>query len=123
MATPLVSVAILGSDSTHTKLFAEILSSESVDVGAHVKIKSLWGEDQNQAYQQARLCGLEQNAKSILHALDGVDLALVLGRFGGSHYVPAHIALSNGVPTFVDKPFTSNFTQDCSLYYQCNKSR
>lgn len=115
METPIISIALLGCDSTHTKLFAEILQSNKLNLGVRIKIKSLWGVDANQANQQARLIGLEGCAKSVEHALDGVDLALVLGRFGNSHFIPARAALSLGIPTFVDKPFTANLAEAVEL--------
>src|SRR5207244_2395257 len=43
--------------------------------------------------------------------IDGIDLAMVLGRFGDSHFQPARLALERGLLTFVDKPLTTSFDE------------
>jgi predicted dehydrogenase len=115
MAMPTILVAILGCDSTHTSIFANLLQSEGLEVGVIFRIHSLWGEDSAEAYLKAVELGLERNSSTIENALEGADIALVLGRFGRSHYLPTKLALSLSIPTFVDKPFTENYSQAFEL--------
>lgn len=118
----MISIAILGSDSTHSQIFGEILQLGTAILGVDAEIKAIWGENPDQAYQRAKSIGLERNAPTIGHALEGVDLALVLGRFGDSHVLPAKTAISQGVATFVDKPFTSNCEDAKELVARASKS-
>lgn len=118
----MISISILGCDSTHTRIFGDILRAEESNLGAPVRLNALWGENPDQAYQIAKTIGLDRNAPTIEHALEGADLALVLGRFGDSHIVPARIALNHGVATFVDKPFTSNVADAIELIEQARRT-
>lgn len=118
----MISIAILGSDSTHSQKFGDILRLGKATLGVDVKVKALWGENPDQAYQRAKSIGLERNAPTIEHALDGVDLVLVLGRFGDSHALPAKTALCHGIATFVDKPFLSNLKEAKELVEQARKA-
>jgi len=102
----MISIALLGADSTHTEAFASRLNGENSPWKDRARVISIWGEDGAQASDKAASLGIERVSASAPEALEGADLAMVIGRFADSHAEPAEAALRAGVPTFVDKPFT-----------------
>jgi hypothetical protein len=46
---------------------------------------------------------------------------MIIGRFGESHFVPASMALTRQIPTFVDKPFTVNSAEARELLSIANE--
>ncbi len=95
-------VALLGSDSTHTEAFASRIQQRD-----GVTVASLYGEDPLLTQRKATALGVTRVETSVEDALVEADLAMVIGRFGESHLTPASAALAAGIPTFVDKPFTT----------------
>lgn len=104
----MIRIALLGSDSTHTEAFASRINGAGSVWAGRAKIVSIWGEDAGETSAKAEAHGIERVAETPGEALDGADFAMVIGRFADSHFAPAKIALEQGVPTFVDKPFTPN---------------
>lgn len=104
----MIRIAFLGSDSTHAEAFANRINPLDAPFHARARVVSIWGEDASQAAAKAAALGIDRIAASLADALIGVDLAMVIGRFGESHFAATMAALEAGVPTFVDKPFTVN---------------
>jgi hypothetical protein len=101
-----IRVAFLGSDSTHTEAFAQLINPPDAPFATVAKVVAIHGLDPVQAQRKAAENGIARVAASVEQALEGVDLAMVIGRFADSHLAPALAAIAHGVPTFVDKPFT-----------------
>lgn len=104
----MIRIAFLGCDSTHTEAFANRINPPGAPFHGRARVVSIWGEDKAQAAAKAAALEIERVAATPAEALAGADLAMVIGRFGESHYAPTVEALKAGLPTFVDKPFTVN---------------
>jgi predicted dehydrogenase len=102
----MIKIAFLGSDSTHTEALGGRINGPQAPFRDAACVVSLWGQDAAEAKRKAGELGIARVASTPEQALDGVDLAMVIGRFGESHYEPARVALGRGIATFVDKPFT-----------------
>ncbi len=107
----MIRIAFLGSDSTHTEAFAKQINNENSPFYNQARVVSIWGENHDQAATKAHLLKIPKVAQTPEEALENVDLAMVIGRFGDSHFLPAKKALEAGIPTFVDKPFTLSFKE------------
>lgn len=107
----MIRIALLGCDSTHTEAFASRLNGSNGLFRDRAQVVSLYGQDNVQAASKAAALGITKVCLSIEEALDGADLAMVIGRFGESHFGPAQLAILRGIPTFVDKPFTVSFSE------------
>jgi predicted dehydrogenase len=103
-----IRIAFLGCDSSHTEAFANRINPLGALFNGRAKVVSIWGEDLSQATVKATALGIDRVAATPADALEGVDLAMVIGRFGESHFTAAMAAIDAGLPTFVDKPFTVN---------------
>lgn len=104
----MIRIAFLGSDSTHAEAFANRINPPGAPFRERARVVSIWGEDASQATAKAAALGIDRVAATPTDALIGVDLAMVIGRFGENHFAATMAALEGGVPTFVDKPFTVN---------------
>ena len=106
----MIRIAFLGSDSTHTEAFGNRMNGADGPFRSIAKVVSIWGVDPEQTATKARALGIEKVAATPHDALENVDFAMVIGRFADAHLEPALAAIERGVPTFVDKPFTSNLS-------------
>ncbi len=118
----MIRVALLGSDSTHTEMIAQRINPAGSSFHGEARVVSLYGEDIEQARYKAKALGIERATASVDEALEGVDFAMVIGRFGDSHFGPATNALARGLPTFVDKPFTVNTREAEALVEQARSA-
>lgn len=106
MEFAVIRIAFLGCDSTHTEAFAQRINLNGAPFFNIARVVSICGEDLKQASEKASLLNIPKVASTYEEALRGVDFAMVIGRFGESHYEAAMTSLKMGIPTFVDKPFT-----------------
>lgn len=104
----MLRVAFLGSDSTHTEAFGRLINGAGAPFAGRAEVVAIWGSDPAQTATKAADIGIANIAGSPEEALDGADVAMVIGRFAESHADPAMTAISRRVPTFVDKPFTDS---------------
>jgi predicted dehydrogenase len=110
-----IRIAFLGCDSTHTEAFARLINFPDAPFAGVAKVVAIQGLDAEQAQRKAADNGIARVAASLAEALEGVDLAMVIGRFADGHFAPALAAIERGVPTFVDKPFTDTSAHACAL--------
>lgn len=104
-----MKVVILGTDSSHTEAYGALMA-EGGNLSQEITELCLWGENSQETAEKAKAlrCGA---CHTLDEALGKADLALVLGRFGESHFAPAKAALARGLATFVDKPFVHSFKE------------
>lgn len=102
----MIRIGFFGSDSTHTEALGKRINAADGAYRDRARVTAIWGEDGAQTAAKAKLLGIDRVAARIEEALDDIDLAMVIGRFGESHYRPASLAIERGIPVFVDKPFT-----------------
>jgi predicted dehydrogenase len=110
-----IQIAFLGCDSSHTEAFAERINNPTGPFYGTARVASIWGEDHSQAQRKAAALGIPRICQTVEDALNNIDLAMVIGRFGDSHFEPARLALERRLPTFVDKPFTLNVADASEL--------
>lgn len=103
-------LAILGVDSTHTRVFGTAFNRPDPHPERRVdgaRVVKLWGEDAAQREELARELDAEPCATPEA-ACTAVDAVLVLNRHGADHPRGARLAIERGLPTFVDKPLTDD---------------
>lgn len=103
----MLKVALLGVDSGHFDVFANLISKEYKN---QLEVSSIWGENFEQALEKTKLAELSER---LIHndldlALVDIDVAMVLGRFADSHLKPALKCLSKKIPVFIDKPVANS---------------
>lgn len=118
----MIDIAFLGSDSTHAEEFAQRINKLKSPFSGVARVVSIWGEDKDQTREKAKCLSIKKVCESPEQALENVDLAMVIGRFGDSHMLPTKLALERGIPTFVDKPFTSSFAEARELVALAERS-
>ena len=111
----MIRIAFLGSDSTHTEAFGKRINGTDSPWKGTARVEAIHGTDRAQTERKAAELGIARVANTVQEAIQGVDLAMVIGRFGESHFAPASEALAAGIPTFVDKPFTVNLAEAMKL--------
>lgn len=106
----MLKIALLGVDSGHFDVFAEILLKKGNTAAC---IHSIWGENRAEAMDKSTRLGLDLKLikDEIGEALEGADAAMVIGRFAESHLAPAMVSLSKKIPTFIDKPVANNLSE------------
>jgi hypothetical protein len=111
----MIKIAFLGSDSTHTEAFARLINFSNSKFHKYARVVSIYGENLEETKRKAKELNILKHAISIEDALEGVDLAFVIGRFGDSHYLPTKAAILKKIPVFVDKPFTLSVEESKDL--------
>jgi predicted dehydrogenase len=107
----MIKIAFIGCDSTHTEAYAKLFNFESSPLYGKAVVKSIYGESLKQANEKAKILKIEKVADSLESAILDVDLVMVIGRFGESHYKPAAEIIRKRIPVFVDKPFTVDINE------------
>jgi predicted dehydrogenase len=108
-------IALLGCDSTHAEAYGELISLPDSPFYKDAEIVSLWGTDHQEALKKAKNLGIKRVHKNVTEAIQGVDLILILNRFGEERFELAELALAAGKPVFADKPLTMNMDQAKAL--------
>ena len=107
----MIRVAILGSDSTHTEAFGELIKDETAVLGSRAKAVSIWGADSNITKEKARILEIDRVEDSIYNAIKETDAVLIVNRFGEDRYKIAMQALEFGKPVFADKPLAMDMRE------------
>lgn len=111
----MIRIALLGSDSTHTEAFASLVNGPDAPLRELGRVVSIWGEDRSETAAKAEKLGIEKVCGAPEQALENADFAMVIGRFADAHPAPARVALTAGLPVFVDKPFTVTRSEGLEL--------
>ena len=111
MENIMIKIAFIGCDSTHTEAYAKLFNFESSPLYGKGVVKSIYGESLQQAKEKAKILNIEKASNSFESAIEDVDLVMVIGRFGESHYEPTVKIIKKGIPVFVDKPFTVDINE------------
>jgi len=102
----MLNIALLGTDSTHSDVYAQLLNCS--DKFPSACANSIWGIDYIETCNKAAKYNISNVYKTPDKAIVNSDLVIVCSRYGDDHYKPAKIALDLKKPTFVDKPFVNN---------------
>lgn len=94
-------MAILGSDSSHTEVYARLIASDRFR--SEVTVSAIWGEDAEATGAKARDLGIQAVAPTPEGAMEGADGVLILARFAEDRTALARLALKAAIPVFIDK--------------------
>ena len=119
----MIKIAMLGSDSSHTDAYCELTNISKSNISRKANVEILWGENFNETKEKAKKYNIKSVSKNLEDInFENIDLVMVVGRFGNSHFEPAKLAIENKIPTFVDKPFTNNLLEAIDLAESAKKN-
>ena len=94
-------IAILGSDSTHTEVYAGLAGADGFR--DQIVVHSIWGDDRLATEAKARSLAIPVVADTPEKAIEGADAVFVLSRFTADRARLGRLALAARVPVFIDK--------------------
>lgn len=94
-------VAILGSDSTHTEVYAGLAAGGLFR--NELSIHAIWGRDRSETESKAQALGIAFVARTPEEAVEKADGVFVLSRFSEDRADLGRVALRAGLPVFIDK--------------------
>ena len=119
----MIKIAMLGSDSSHTDAYCELTNLGKSNISRNANVEILWGENFNETKEKAKKYNIKSVSKNLEDInFENIDLVMVVGRFGNSHFEPAKLAIENKIPTFIDKPFTNNLLEAIDLAESAKKN-
>jgi len=107
----MIRIGMLGADSSHTEAYAELMNLPNSPFYGRGQVVKLWGADAEQAEQKAAACAIPQVCATPAAASNGVDLIMIVARYGDDHAALANIALAAQKPIFIDKPLTNDLAE------------
>lgn len=99
-------VAILGSDSSHTEVYAGLAQSPAFR--SEIRVDAIWGADGGATRAKANALGIHRVCDSPDDAIAGVDGVFVLSRFAGDRPSLGRAAIDAGLPVFIDKSLSDD---------------
>ena len=108
----MLKIGIVGAENSHAAAVAKLCNVEKC---ADARVEMIWGEKDEFAQKTAadgRIPVIVKDWREMLGKVDGV---MIDHRHAKYHFEPAKFFLSNGVPTFVDKPFTFTLAEGKKL--------
>ncbi|MEG1447313.1 MAG: Gfo/Idh/MocA family oxidoreductase [Ruthenibacterium sp.] len=112
-------IGIIGTESSHALAFAKILNAKNPDTGEYdypdVRVVAVYGPDhvsENEICAQAEIPYIAQNPKEFFGRVDAV---MITSRKGSQHAFYAMPFIEQGMPVFVDKPFTADVREAKAL--------
>ena len=111
----MIRIGMIGADSTHTEAWTQLVNPADSPLYGRAQVVKLWGEDAEQARAKAQEWQIPEVVGTPAEALEDVDLAMVVNRYGEDHPPHARLAIEAGLPTFVDKPFANDLGDVHSL--------
>ena len=113
-------IGIIGSDNSHALAFSKLcnVSNEYPDV----KITHIFGQNSEETKKVAVTGKIENIVNDPAEMIGRVDAVMVVFRDGGLHAEYALPFIKNGVPTWIDKPFTISTAETKMLIEEANNS-
>lgn len=103
-------VGIIGSDNSHAELFAKLVNLPDEKTGdfsfPDIRVTCIFGLDAERTKQVANRGMIGTIAVTPEEMLDKVDAEMVVFRHGDLHLPYALPFIKEGIPTWIDKPFT-----------------
>ena len=104
----MLRIGIIGSDNSHCLRIATLCN---VEKAVKARVTMVAGETMKSARERAEQAQIPTVVRDWREMLGQVDGVMIDHRPAQAHYEPAKFFLSNGVPCFVDKPFTFTLAQ------------
>jgi predicted dehydrogenase len=117
----MLKIALLGTDSTHSDVYANLLNCTYKFPLASVH--SIWGENYEETCKKAKKYNIKNVFNNVDKAIEGSDIVIICSRYGEDHYLPAVASLRAKKPTFVDKPFVKSFNEANELSKLAKKNK
>ena len=108
----MLKIGIVGAENSHAVQVARLCN---VEKQVEARVEMVWGEKAEFAQKTATDARIPTIVKDWREMLGKVDGVMIDHRHGKHHFEPAKFFLSNGVPTFVDKPFTFTLAEGKKL--------
>jgi predicted dehydrogenase len=108
----MLKIGIVGAENSHAAAVARLCN---VEKRADARVEMVWGEKDEFAQKTASEARIPLIVKDWREMLGKVDGVMIDHRHAKYHFEPAKFFLSNGVPTFVDKPFTFTLAEGKKL--------
>ena len=116
----MLRIGIVGAQNSHAGQVARFCN---VEKRVDARVEMLWGEAAEFAQKTAADAQIPVIVKDWREMLGKVDGVMIDHRHAKYHFEPAKFFLSNGVPTFVDKPFTFTLAEGKKLVAIARRKR
>ncbi|MBD1261637.1 Gfo/Idh/MocA family oxidoreductase [Maribacter polysiphoniae] len=104
-----IRIGVIGAENSHTKGFGKLFNIDKKFPG--VEIKYVWGETEEFAKEAMKHGGIPNMVRDPKEMMGKIDGLIVDHRDGKYHLAAAISFVKAGVPTFVDKPFSTNLQE------------
>ena len=104
----MLKIGIVGAENSHCRAIGKLCN---VDKAVSARVVSVWGEKLKFAKDSAEKVDIPEVVKDWREMLGKVDGVMIDQRHAKEHYEPAKFFIENGVPCFVDKPFTYTLSE------------
>jgi predicted dehydrogenase len=116
----MLKIGIVGAENSHA---AEVAKLCNVEKRVDARVRMIWGEKDEFAQKTAAEGRIPLIVKDWREMLGKVDGVMIDHRHAKDHFEPAKFFLSNGVPTFVDKPFSFTLAEGKKLVAIARRSK
>ncbi len=110
MAEKIYRVGILGAENSHASAFSGIFNGEDSKY-PYIKVVGIGGNYPEENKKVAEKYGIELIAEKPEDLLGKVDALMVTARDGAFHAPFARPFIEQGIPAFIDKPFTRDIRE------------
>jgi len=108
----MLKMGIVGAENSHCAAIAKLLN---VEKALPCRVVSVWGEAPRFARKSAEVGQIPKIVKDWRAMLGEVDGVMITHRHAKYHAEAARFFVRNGIPCFVDKPFTFTLKEGKSL--------
>jgi predicted dehydrogenase len=118
-------IGLIGSDNSHGLGFAKYINFPCEKSGKHrydARITAVYGHDAGENKKTAEEGNIEKIYENPADMMGNVDAGMVIFRHGSKHAKYALPFIEAGIPTWVDKPFTSDIKEAEMLAEAAEKS-
>jgi len=104
----MIKLGIIGAENSHSYCIGKVCN---IDKKVPMRTTHIWGETReaaSNAADKAKIPNIVDDWREMLGLVDGV---MINQRHGAHHFESAEFFIKNGVPTFVDKPMTTDLNE------------
>lgn len=120
----MIRIGLIGAENSHAAAFASLANLPDASGNMRypeLRVTAIWGETPQAAAKVAAQCAIPHQVPSPEHMLGEVDAVMVLLRRGSEHRRFAMPFVSEGIPTWVDKPFAVAMTDALDMVAEAKK--
>lgn len=109
----MLKLGIIGAENSHSYSIGKVCN---IDRKVPLRTTHIWGETPEAAAESAAKASIPHVAADWREMLGQVDGVMIDHRDGAHHYEAAEFFIKNRVPTFVNKPITTDLAQAKKLF-------